>query len=170
MWSPSSSVTPRRPAHTSAARAVVSATLLVCALSGCSAENPGSPSATSADSGTTAQTTPILPAAAAATTVDADGGVGAHKDLAAPTCTADSAGKWSFSGTIKNPTKATQSHEVEASVVNPDGWSVIGSTSVKAEIAPGATKEVAAKAFYTETAAAAAAKHQCVTRVVRHDK
>ncbi|WP_168582855.1 hypothetical protein [Gephyromycinifex aptenodytis] len=99
--------------------------------------------------------------------MDDKGGVGAHKDLTAPACAADANGVWGFSGKVDNSTKTAQDYTVEVSVVDPNGWSVLGSTSVTASVEPGQTAPVVAKGFHRESPAEAA-KHQCVTRVVRH--
>ena len=133
-------------------------------LGGCSADP-------AADGGTpppTAHADAVSPTPTpAGTTVDDAGGVGAHKDLAAPTCTADAKGVWNFSGSVANPEKSAQRYTVELSVVDPNGWSVVGSKDVEVTVPAGKTLPVTAAGFFTE-APAAAAKHQCVTRVVRH--
>lgn len=101
------------------------------------------------------------------TTVDDQGGVGAHQDLQKPQCTADPSGAWSFSGTVANSTKERATYTVEVSVVNPDGWGVLGATTVTAQVDPGESAPVAAEKFHADPPDQTR-KHQCVTRVVRH--
>ena len=156
----------RCPASVLVTRAGVPIVLLATVgLAGCTADAPP-PGPTSAPATGDAAVAPQTPAPAG-TTVDAQGGVGAHKDLGQLTCKADASGTWSFSGTVANPTKTAQKYTVELSVVDPNGWSVIGAKDVEVTVPGGKSEPVAAKAFFTETSAAAA-KHQCVTRVVRH--
>ena len=154
----------RCPATPSTSIAVVPALLVaLVGLAGCSSGEPDAPMSSG----------PVTPAVGSATpaptgtTVADKGGVGAHKDLTSPSCTVDAAGVWSFTGSVANPEKSAQRYTVELSVVDPNGWSVIGSKDVEVTVPAGKTAPVAAKAFFTEKKADAA-KHQCVTRVVRH--
>lgn len=86
-----------------------------CLLLGCTSEQ-GEPPAGAASS---APATSSVAPDPTRTTVDDRGGVGAHKDLASSTCTADSQGVWSSSAGVDNPTKAKQDYTVEVSVVDP---------------------------------------------------
>lgn len=144
-----------------------SSTVLVaaaCLLAGCSASQGGdTPPSGAPTSGPAKQAAPNP----TSTFVDTKGGVGARADLKKVTCKADSAGAWSITGEIVNPTKTTQTYTVDASVVNPDGWTVQGDTSTDVEVKAGQKGAVDVKNFF-KSSASDAKKFQCVTRVVRH--
>lgn len=163
MSAPRSDLTRSTRSYRARSAAVVALLTIVAAVAaGCTDQ-------TEPEGGSTAAPSDAAPAVTPApdrTTVDDEGGVGAHADLQKPLCAAQN-GVWGFTGVVKNAARTAQVYTVEVSVVNPDGWSVVGTKSIEVRAEADKAVPVRAAAFHRESAADAA-KHQCVTRVVRH--
>lgn len=128
----------------------------VVALTGCSGDSKDKASSSASSAASAARS------AAAAKTTEADGSMGAIKQLEKQSCTADKDGKWSFKGHLTNTQKTKQNFVVSASVVDSKTFTVMGRKDIKATLEPGKSQDVKADAFYTKKGGV-----QCVLRVTR---
>lgn len=131
---------------------------MALALAGCSGTGapPGASPATGSGGGTAGSTTPggstgtgspsVAPTPSDPLGVPSSAqSIIAQDALVSQTCTADAAGAWSFSGTVRNDSQERRTYTVAIAVT--DGPSVAGHSLQTVTVSPGGTAEVRAEAF-----------------------